>query len=155
MLGWCATRRESAGECVGGRVWVCTGVMRTALLCINTLCTHMRTHATTNFSMHTRSILTHTHSIPTLCPRNSNTRQINSPVIVLHTHIHTYTSHTHTLHPHALHTHLVPTKLEHAADGFANDGGAQVPHVHLLGDVGRGKVHHDVLFKKTRKQKNQ
>ena len=31
--------------------------------------------------------------------------------------------------------------LQQAADALADDGGPQVSHVHLLGDVGGGEVH--------------
>lgn len=33
-------------------------------------------------------------------------------------------------------------ELEEAAHAFPDDGGAQVTHVHLLGDVGGGEIHH-------------
>ncbi len=40
---------------------------------------------------------------------------------------------------------VVPQVLESASDRVADDGRAQVPDVHLLGDVGRGVVDGDVL----------
>ena len=40
---------------------------------------------------------------------------------------------------------VVPEVLEGASDRVADDGRAQVPDVHLLGDVGRGVVDRDVL----------
>ena len=41
--------------------------------------------------------------------------------------------------------HPVPGELKDARDGVAGDGGAQVPDVHLLGDVRRGVLHQDRL----------
>jgi hypothetical protein len=41
--------------------------------------------------------------------------------------------------------YLVPQELEQAADAVANDGRAEVPDVHFLGDVGRREVHEDPL----------
>ena len=38
--------------------------------------------------------------------------------------------------------HVDAAVLERAADGVADDGGAQVADVHLLGHVGRGEVDH-------------
>ena len=35
---------------------------------------------------------------------------------------------------------LVAEVLHEARDAVTNDGGAEVPHVHLLGDVGRREV---------------
>ena len=32
--------------------------------------------------------------------------------------------------------HVVPAELEGAAEALADDGGPEVPHVHLLRDVG-------------------
>ena len=37
--------------------------------------------------------------------------------------------------------HRVPTKLQHPSQGVADDRGTQMPHMHLLGDVGTGEVH--------------
>ena len=37
--------------------------------------------------------------------------------------------------------HRVAAKLQHPRQSIANDRGAQMPHVHLLGDVGAGEVH--------------
>lgn len=37
------------------------------------------------------------------------------------------------------------SELEHPADRVSNDRAAQVSHVHLLGDVGTGEVHHYAL----------
>ena len=37
--------------------------------------------------------------------------------------------------------HWVAAKLQHPRQAVADDRGAQVPHVHLLGDVGAGEVH--------------
>lgn len=34
----------------------------------------------------------------------------------------------------------MPPELQHSADGVSDDGAAKVSHVHLLGDVGAGKV---------------
>ena len=34
-------------------------------------------------------------------------------------------------------------KLQQATEGLSNDGGAQVAHVHLLGNVRRGEIHND------------
>ena len=39
----------------------------------------------------------------------------------------------------------VAPQLEHARQCVSDDGGAEVPHVHLLGDVGRGVVHDHAL----------
>lgn len=33
-------------------------------------------------------------------------------------------------------------ELEESAHAVPDDGGAQVTHVHLFGDVGRGEIHH-------------
>ena len=38
--------------------------------------------------------------------------------------------------------HRMAAELEHPRQGVANDRGAQMPHMHLLGDVGAGKIHH-------------
>lgn len=37
---------------------------------------------------------------------------------------------------------VVTQELEESAHAVPDDGGAQVAHVHLLGDVGRGEIHH-------------
>lgn len=37
---------------------------------------------------------------------------------------------------------VVTQELKEATDALADDGGAQVTHVHLFGDVRRGEVHH-------------
>ena len=36
-------------------------------------------------------------------------------------------------------------ELEQAGNGFADNGGPEMPHVHLLGDVGRREVDHHSL----------
>ncbi len=41
--------------------------------------------------------------------------------------------------------HLVAEELQHPRHGIADDGGAQVTDVHLLGQVRRGQVHHHTL----------
>mmetsp|Transcript_44615 Transcript_44615/g.136100 ORF Transcript_44615/g.136100 Transcript_44615/m.136100 type:complete len:411 (-) Transcript_44615:772-2004(-) len=41
--------------------------------------------------------------------------------------------------------HLAPDVLQHSTDGFADNGRTQMTDVHLLGDVGRRKVHDAVL----------
>ena len=38
--------------------------------------------------------------------------------------------------------HVHAAELQHVGQRVADDGGAQVAHVHLLGHVGRGEVHH-------------
>mmetsp|Transcript_49063 Transcript_49063/g.71666 ORF Transcript_49063/g.71666 Transcript_49063/m.71666 type:complete len:285 (+) Transcript_49063:917-1771(+) len=38
--------------------------------------------------------------------------------------------------------HLVAAELQHPGQGVPDDGGAQVAHVHLLGDVRAAEVHH-------------
>ena len=49
--------------------------------------------------------------------------------------------------PHMVHPqHIVPTELQHPTDCIADDGRPQVPHVHLLGDVGGREIHQDVLL---------
>lgn len=37
---------------------------------------------------------------------------------------------------------VVAQKLKQPTHAFADDGGAQVTHVHLFGNVGRGEIHH-------------
>lgn len=37
---------------------------------------------------------------------------------------------------------IVAQELKEATDALADDGGAQVTHMHLLGNVWRGEVHH-------------
>ena len=39
--------------------------------------------------------------------------------------------------------HAVAKKLQHAAEGVADDGRANVPYVHRLGDIGRREVDHE------------
>lgn len=46
--------------------------------------------------------------------------------------------------------HFVAHELEDAADRFADYGAAQVAHVHLFGDVGRGEVDGDQLLRGVR-----
>ena len=43
--------------------------------------------------------------------------------------------------------HVVPTERQQPGNAVPNDGGAQVPHMHLLGDVGAGKIHHHPLLR--------
>ena len=38
--------------------------------------------------------------------------------------------------------HIVSSKLKQPADRLPEDGGAEVTHVHLLGNVGGGEVDH-------------
>ena len=38
--------------------------------------------------------------------------------------------------------HRMAAELQHPRQRVANDRGAQMPHMHLLGDVGAGEVHH-------------
>ena len=37
--------------------------------------------------------------------------------------------------------HLIAAKFQHPRQRVANDRGAQVPHMHFLGDVGAGEIH--------------
>ena len=41
---------------------------------------------------------------------------------------------------------VVAYKLQQTTDGLSNDSRPQVPHVHLLGDVGGGKVDDHAKF---------
>ena len=42
--------------------------------------------------------------------------------------------------------HVVAAELQHPANRVADDGRPQMPHVHLLGDVGGGEIDQHVFF---------
>lgn len=45
---------------------------------------------------------------------------------------------------------VMAQELKEATDALADDGGAQVTHVHLFGDVWGGEVHHHLQKHKSR-----
>ena len=50
-------------------------------------------------------------------------------------------------------THRVAAELKHAADGVPDDGTSKVSHMHLLGDIRAGEIHHhsDLLHLRRRR----
>ena len=42
--------------------------------------------------------------------------------------------------------HLVAAEFQNAGQAVANDRGAQMPHMHFLGDVGAGEINNDRRF---------